>query len=223
MNWLETGEQRPIRRTVLREEVKNYILDAVISGNLKAGDRIIETQVARHLGISQAPVREAIRDLEQMGVVQSEPHRGASVRTLSRRELQEMYAVRALIEGTAGELAAAQATPEFVAQLDELVGRMVAAAQAGDQRQMVTLDVAFHELILERSGNRFLLWVWQLMQPANWTLVTAKIYHPALVALAERHREILAALRSGDGQRAGAVMRRHIEELAAGAVEMARD
>lgn len=200
-------------RTVLREEIKRYLLDTIVRGELKGGDRLIETRVARQLGVSQAPVREAIRDLEQMGVVETEPFRGAVIKTLTGKETRDIYAVRAVLE----ELAARQAVQRLEArdleQLSRLVDDMVSAARAGDQAQFVVLNAAFHEHILRTSGNAFLVKLWALMQPAQWTFVTASVTHRTLVELAERHRAVVEALASRDPERAADAVRRHITEL----------
>ncbi|HBY95342.1 MAG TPA: GntR family transcriptional regulator, partial [Chloroflexi bacterium] len=95
----------PINRRVLREEIKERLMDAILRGSYQPGDRIVETRIAQDFGVSQAPVREAIRDLELMGFVESTPFKGASVRALNRAELGEVYPVRAALEAVAARLA----------------------------------------------------------------------------------------------------------------------
>ena len=94
-----------ISRTVLREQVKDILLQRIVSGELKPGERLVETRIASELGTSQAPVREALRDLELLRLVESEPFRGARVRGFGEAELIEVYPVRAVLE----ELAATEA------------------------------------------------------------------------------------------------------------------
>ena len=95
-----------ISRTVLREQVKDILLHRIVSGDLKPGERLVETRIANELGTSQAPVREALRDLELLRLVESEPFRGARVRGFGEAELIEVYPVRAVLE----EFAAKEAT-----------------------------------------------------------------------------------------------------------------
>ena len=96
-----------VTRIVLREQVKGRLLERILSGELRPGDRLVETRIAQELGTSQAPVREALRDLELLRFVESEPFRGSRVRGISPEELAEIYPVRAALEhGPAAALAA---------------------------------------------------------------------------------------------------------------------
>ena len=91
-----------ISRTVLREQVKDVLLQRIVSGELKPGERLVETRIAQELGTSQAPVREALRDLELLRLVESEPFRGSRVRVFGEEELIEVYPVRAVARGARG-------------------------------------------------------------------------------------------------------------------------
>jgi DNA-binding GntR family transcriptional regulator len=95
-------ETQHLPRIVLSERVKEYIVEAVLNGEMKPGDRIVESSLARHLGVSQAPVREAIRDLVLLGFLESEPYKGTSVRSFTAEELWETYTVRAALESWGG-------------------------------------------------------------------------------------------------------------------------
>ena len=88
-----------VSRPALRDQVKDLLLERLARGEYAPGDRLVETAIARELGVSQAPVREALRDLEQLGLVVHEPHRGCSVRKVSTAELREAFPVRAALEG----------------------------------------------------------------------------------------------------------------------------
>src|SRR5258707_12899843 len=92
---------RPIARRVFREDVKEYLIRAILSGQLKPDERIVETRLAQELGISQGPVREALRDLDLFGFVVSEPFRGARVRQFSPEDIIGIYPIRAAVEGVA--------------------------------------------------------------------------------------------------------------------------
>ena len=92
-------------RSVLADQVKERLLEEIISGRYRPDERIVETQVARELGTSQAPVREALRGLEALGVVEITPFRGARVRRATRRELLEAYVVRSALEELGARLA----------------------------------------------------------------------------------------------------------------------
>src|SRR5579875_958105 len=95
-----------VGRTILREQVRDVLLERIMSGAYPPGSRLVETRIAEELGVSQAPVREALRDLEQLRLVVHESFRGCSVRALSAADLLEAYPVRSALEGLAASLAA---------------------------------------------------------------------------------------------------------------------
>jgi DNA-binding GntR family transcriptional regulator len=208
-----TTEAKPIPRIVLSDRVKEHIIEAVLSGELKPGDRIVESSMARQLGVSQAPVREAIRDLVLLGFLESEPYRGTSVRSFTPEELWETYTVRAALESLAARLAAEHITQADTEALQRILDEMMEAAHQQDQDRLVQLDNHFHEKILQISRNKTLYQLWKTLQFGTWSIVTYRIssYEPAY--LAARHEQLLDALRSGDPERAMHVMQHHIEDM----------
>src|SRR5437764_13607357 len=191
----------PIERRVVRDQVKSYLSDAILRGVYKPGERLVTTRIAQQLGVSQAPVREAIRELELLGLLKSEPFRGASVSQLSTDELIEIYTVRAALEGVAARAAATRLTEDDFAHLAELLGKMLAAAATTDQRGLAEYNVAFHRVIVEASGNRTLINLWNTLQPSTWTLF--KLMHAGheFMEIAARHRADLETLRARDSDR----------------------
>ena len=185
-----------IERRVLRDQVKSYLSDAILRGVYKPGERLIETRIAQQLGVSQAPVREAIRELELLGLLKSEPFRGASVRQLSTDELLEIYPVRAALEGVAARAAVTRLTEDDFAHLSELLGKMLAAAATTDQRGFAEYNVAFHRVIVEASGNSTLINLWNTLQLSTWTLFSVMHSGYDIMELAARHRVVLEALRA---------------------------
>ncbi|HTS14818.1 MAG TPA: GntR family transcriptional regulator, partial [Candidatus Sulfotelmatobacter sp.] len=142
-----------VARSVLADQVRDHLLEGILSGRYPPDSRIVETQVARDLGTSQAPVREALRALEGIGVVEIAPFRGARVRRPTRRELLGAYSVRAALEVLGARLAVPRLTE---ADLDELVeyGRvMEEAARAGDGRAVAEADATFHGRIVALADN----------------------------------------------------------------------
>jgi DNA-binding GntR family transcriptional regulator len=214
----QTGEgvkiSKPVKRQVLRDEIRDYLVDAIISGEFEAGERIIETRVAEDLGVSQAPVREALRDLELMGFVESAPYRGTTVCRPSLDEILAVYPVRAALEASAGRLSATRMTDEHYARLESELAAMIDAAERNDPHGQSVANIAFHQVILEASGNRTLLRLWQMMRLPNWTFVTAVLSGHNLVELARRHQVLIDALRTSDPNVAEEAMRRHIEQAA---------
>jgi DNA-binding GntR family transcriptional regulator len=202
-----------IERRMLRDQVKSYLTDAILRGVYKPGERLIETRIAQQLGVSQAPVREAMRELELLGFLKSEPFRGASVRQLSTEELTEIYTVRAALEGAAAHSAATKLTEDDFARLAELLDKMLTTAAHADQRGFAEHNVEFHRVIVEASGNRTLLNVWNILQPSTWTLFSTMHSGHDLIELAARHRVVIEALRKRDPQRAEQAMHSHLEEI----------
>jgi DNA-binding GntR family transcriptional regulator len=210
-------------RRVFREDVKDFLLDAILSGELKPGDRIVETHIAQRIGVSQGPVREALRDLELFGFVESEPFRGTRVRQTTIDDLVEVYPVRAALEGVAAREATKRITPGTLHDLETCLQAMRDAAGAGDRKTHIESDVQFHRIVVEASGNRMLLNMWQSSRLSGSTTVTVALAHRSLMELADRHIPIITALRNRDPDAAEAAMRGHIEELGRWIVEETRN
>jgi DNA-binding GntR family transcriptional regulator len=196
---------------VLREQVKELILERILNGTYEPGERLVETRIAAELGTSQAPVREALRDLEILRFVESEPFRGARVREVLLEELIEIYPVRAAIEDVAAREAATRLDGD-IENLEAEIDAMHAAADAHDLHAQVEHDVAFHRLIVEASGNSILLETWLSLGIGPRTIVTALRTGLDGHEIAERHRPVLEALRARDPEAAGAAIRRHVEQ-----------
>ncbi len=205
---------KPVKRHVLRDEIRDYLVDAIVNAEFEPGERIIETRIAETLGVSQAPVREALRDLELMGFVESAPYRGTTVCRPSLDEILAVYPVRAALEGSAGRLAATRMTGEHYLRLEEELAAMLEAAGRNDAHAQSVANIAFHQTILEAAGNRTLLRLWQMMRLPNWTFVTSVLSGRNLVELARRHQGLIDALRTGDPNVSEQAMRAHIEEAA---------
>ncbi|WP_052890409.1 GntR family transcriptional regulator [Thermogemmatispora carboxidivorans] len=199
-------------RRVLREDIKEFLIDAIVKGQYRPGERIVESRVAQELGVSQGPVREALRDLELLGFVVSSPYRGTQVRKVSRRDLLELYPIRAALEGVAARAAAMRIDKATLRQLEELLAEMRDAAVRNELHAQTAANIAFHRLIVQAAGNRLLLQYWDSMQLYTTTFVTVAIAQRTPQELAERHQVIIEALRDRDPERAEQVMRRHIEE-----------
>lgn len=203
----------PLKKRVLREEVKSFLADKIMRGEYKPGDRLIETQIAKDLGVSQAPVREAIRDLERMGVIETESYKGTYVRKLSTQDLKNVYVVRAELEGLAIRIAVPQMSAEEVQALEKIAEQMLDAAYAGDVQQQISLDIAFHKAIIGASKNNILDQVWQTVSISHWTYLGTYQYRYEKSQLVLRHQPILDAIRNRDAQKAEELMRIHFLEL----------
>ena len=180
-----------ISRSVLSDQVKDRLLQAILDGRYPPGARIVETRVARELGTSQAPVREALRDLEALGVVETTAFRGARVRRLSVDELLEAFVVRTQLESLAARLAIPRLAEADLDELDGLIGEMREAADAGDYHAEAVADAAFHGRLVELSGNTTLQRVWRTLEPYSRTYITIVAPGADRRAIADHHAPVL--------------------------------
>jgi len=199
-----------VNRTSLRAQVKEILLARIINHEYKPGDRLVELQIAQEFGISQAPVRESLRELEALGFVESEPYRGTRVRAVTKAELTEIYPVRAALEEVAARVAAQRLAGKVEALAAELAA-MHQAAEKGDLYEQVQHDVEFHRLIVEASGNRVLQDVWRSLRIEARTLISALKADIGGHEIAEMHRPVLEALAEGNAEKAGILLRKHVE------------
>ena len=142
-----------IRHLMLGDQIKDYLLTQILEGELAPGERIVETRIARELGISQGPVREALRDLATLGLVDLQPYRGARLRQPSVEEQVEAMRVRGELEAMATREAAGRLTPTQISELRRLNDEMAALAAAGDSHGHAVKNTEFHAIIVEASGN----------------------------------------------------------------------
>jgi DNA-binding GntR family transcriptional regulator len=204
----------PFIRSNLREQIKDVILQRILDGDYEPGARLVETRIAHELGVSQAPVREALRDLEQLGCIVHEPFRGCSVRAFSADELLEAFPVRAALEALAARLAAERISEQELLRLAELLETMREAARRGDAHGQSQANASFHATIVRAARNVTLERQWALLEPFSRTFLTVSRSGLDLLALSERHIPILDALRARDPDAAADAMHRHLMDAA---------
>jgi DNA-binding GntR family transcriptional regulator len=204
---------RALSRSVLADQVKERLLEGILSGHYPPDSRIVETQVARELGTSQAPVREALRGLEAIGVVEIAPFRGARVRRPSRREILEAYAVRFALEALAARLAVPRMTDDDLAGLAACFDQMEASARADDGHGVAEWDARFHGQIVDIAGNAILARLWRSLEPFSRTYLTLVVPGADPQWSAALHAPILEALRSRDPEAVADALRRHFDEV----------
>ncbi len=196
-----------VGRIVLRDQVKAILLERILSGDYVPGDRLVETRIAQELGTSQAPVREALRELELLRFLESAPFRGTWVREVSDAELIEVFPIRAALE----EVAARAAAERLGGDVAALAAEIDAMAGAKDLLTQVEHDTRFHQLIVEASGNARLVEMWSTLQVEARTTITAVATGLSPAEVAELHRPILEALRRRNAKQAGKAIRSHVE------------
>jgi DNA-binding GntR family transcriptional regulator len=208
------NEVEPLEREILSDRVKDRILTWILEGELEPGSRIVETRVARQLGMSQTPVREALRDLATLGFVVTEPYRGSRVRKPTKEEFIQAIEVRAELEALAGRLAASRRSEACLVDMEALYRAMLAAADRGDAHDHAVNNTKFHARIVKSTHNPTLERIWSMLEPFSRTYFTASVPGLDLHWLAVRHRTILDAIRDQDEDGAAEAMRVHAAEAA---------
>lgn len=204
-----------------RDFVRNRIREAILSGEFHPGEHLNEVDMAVRFGVSATPVREAFRELEQTGLIVVVPHRGAVVRSLTHRDLAEMYSLRAHLEHLAVRLALPRMSAGDFEELERLIDEMEQEARADRVSSMVEVDVAFHRLIMERADHGLLLRTWEQIHPSQWTYLTVRVLSAkGPLYIAQRHRPLLEVLRQGRGPEAEEAMANHIDEIGVEALEV---
>jgi phosphonate utilization transcriptional regulator len=199
-----------IRRTeTLTSLVRKELERMIVSGELKAGDRLNESALADRLGVSRGPIREACRGLEQSRLVEVVVNRGTFVRQISLQDALDIYDVRSALFGVAGETLAERITPSQLAILADLVEAMARAAD--DIDAYYPLNVEFHAKLVEFSGNVRLTATYRSLAQELHLFRRRGLVSEGSMAVSNReHRAILDALARRDGARAGTLMREHI-------------
>jgi DNA-binding GntR family transcriptional regulator len=203
-----------VSRSVLSDQVKDRLLGAILDGRFPPGSRIVETRAAREFGTSQAPVREALRDLEAVGVVEITPFRGARVRQPSTSELLEAFVVRSELECLGIRLAVPRLDEADLDALQSDFDLMRRAAAVRDVHAEAAADTAFHGRLVELAGNATLVQVWRRLEPSSRTYITLMASADRL-AIADLHGPILDALRRRDVDLAMEAVRCHFIEVEA--------
>jgi DNA-binding GntR family transcriptional regulator len=208
-----------IQPRVLRQEVLSALRTAILANEIKAGSRLLEAEVAVRMGVSRAPVREAIRHLEQEGLVEFFPHRGAVVVGLPEAEIDAIYELRAIIEGRAMANACGSVGQAELDRLEALIVDMRAELKKGDVEAIAEIDLRFHGLIVEWSGLTLLRHIWSSLDGLVRLRSYQALDRPGRTAqyflknAASSHDVLVAALRSGDPAKAAEAARQHVLEV----------
>ena len=202
-------------RTSMREQAKEVILRRIADGTLQPGQRIVEGDLTRDLQVSNIPVREAIRELTAIGVLASAHHKGAWVRVISVVETIDALHVKAALEPKA-VLLAGDRLQQRSRELRESIAGIVAAAQRQDFTAYQEYNQRFHRTIVEASGNRLLIKLWEsLAFEIRTSFIMTYISEQDPVAIAKEHTHIADAIEAGDYQEAASLLARHADSLVA--------
>ncbi|MEM7709392.1 MAG: GntR family transcriptional regulator [Pseudomonadota bacterium] len=187
------------------------IRDRILSGGIRPGDRLREVELAETLGLSRTPVREAIKRLEQDGLIHHEAHRGAVVATLDNQSISELYLIREVLEGTAARLAAQHASAAEIAALEHLLSTQPPEAEDLDAAEASRRNAVFHGAIGHAAHNRFLLKSMDGLTNSLALLGPTTLAEPGRITEAMgEHRSILSAIAARDPEAAETAARAHI-------------
>jgi DNA-binding GntR family transcriptional regulator len=204
---MKVGPNAPPPLAAVRERVREQLREHIISGRLRPGDRLVERDLALQFGVSRGPVREAISTLQSEGLVVVESPRRVAVRKLSRTDVEELFDIREALEVLACGLAAGRASQQDLRLLEWLLADTARDIEAGRLSRAADRSAGFHEQIIVLAGNALLSSIlhplenrlrWLFRQNEDWT------------RLMHEHEDLLAAIVSGDRERARECSLRHV-------------
>ncbi len=206
------GDHPPLARNA-SVAATELIREAIVDGRLEPGRRLKEEELARELGISRTPIREALLVLQTEGLVESSPNRGSFVRSYGAEDLRDMYDLRALLEGHAARLAATRLTDGGLRRLDESCDRFEQVAEAHDLQGLVRVNAGFHDVIIDAAGSARLASMVRAVIVLPLVFRSYIWYSPEQVRIsAHYHRQITRALVAREPDRAELIMKEHVFE-----------
>lgn len=207
------NKRRLPKRLLLHQEVGQYIKEAILSGELKPGERIVETRLAQDLGVSQAPVREAIRELEFSGLIEQKPYMGTFVKKIELQDIRQFYEIRSALEKVGAECACDAMSDEQCEELGHILFAMEESARDRDVSRYVKEDALFHDKIIESADNDLLCKLWEQCNIRAWLFVGTNLAGHDLPYLASRHRLIYENLLARNKEKLRTSVEAHLKEL----------
>lgn len=203
-----SADSAPINRNCMHDRIRWTILERIMEGVYQPGERLKELALAKEFKVSQAPVREALRKLEAIGVLQSEPYRGTRVRGFSPAELRDAYQLRGILEQSAAEFLR-DFPEENVRYLEQEFAAMRAAVAAGDLNAVAWHNRNFHRSIVEQCTNGEIIRAWRSLGVCMRARVNVQRRIEELPTAILSHQGIIDALRARDFTGAGRLLREH--------------
>ena len=186
-----------IRKEKYSNQVCQYIQDKILSGEYPDGYRLVETKIAKDFGISQSPVREALRVLEVMGLVETKPYIVCYVRAIDERGLQQVFDLRSLLECFAASTGICNLREDDINYMKNILEQMEDAAIKQNKTDLVEDDVEFHSVVVSAADNPILERIWKLVGATQWTTLTINS-HKDLRYFPESHKALLEYAKACD-------------------------
>lgn len=205
---INTNEYLP-----LRDVVFNTLRDAILTGKLVPGERLMENQLAEKLGVSRTPVREALRMLELENLVELVPRKGAQVLDMSEKDIVNILEVRSALEGLATSVACKKMTKEDLQQLKNTEVDFEKAVAENDVERFVDIDEDFHDMIFAATENDKLIYIFRNLriQLYRYRMAHAKSNETSMSTIVAHHRSIIRAIENRDAEEGAAIAQSHIK------------
>ena len=205
---INTNEYLP-----LRDVVFNTLRDAILTGKLVPGERLMENHLAEKLGVSRTPVREALRMLELENLVELVPRKGAQVLDMSEKDITNILEVRSALEGLATSLACKKMTKEELKQLKSMEVDLEKAVADNDVEHFVDIDEDFHDLIFAATENDKLISIFRNLriQLYRYRMAQAKNNETSMSTIVAHHRSIIRAIENHDAEEGASIAQGHIK------------
>lgn len=195
----------------LRKKVFDQLQNDILNGKYRPGDNLIETRLSEELGVSRTPIREAIRQLELEGLVQSIPNKGAVVKGISAQDIQDIYTIRMLIEGLAARWAAEKITPEELEELREALELEEFYTMKNDTEHLLKFDSKFHDIIFRASKSKPLMHTLSTFHHYVQSARNASFSSPGRAHnVLKEHKAIFDAIADRDPERAERLTTEHV-------------
>lgn len=204
----------PVAPPRLVDSALTAVRSSILDGRIRPGERLLEVELARQLGISRGPLREALQLLEKDGIIYSLPRRGKFVQQLDLTTVDEVYSLRKVLEAFAVERVVVDRRPEDLTMLEAALGPMREAAEAGDVRLVARRDIEFHQTIIKSAHHSLLTAAWRDNVSGKMHVllnITEKTHRP-LDDVLSRHASIIEGLRTGTRHAVTDLIRSHIDD-----------
>ena len=199
----------------LRQKIATALREAILSGELRPGQPLVEMTLASQLGVSRAPLREALQSLSKDGLIETVPYRGTTVRTLSRKDVEEIYSLRGLHEGFAIQRITERGRNEDVTKLRAICKEMQRAAEAKDYKRLNIFDDTFHHTVIELAEHDMLMGIWnQLSMRVRQIMSLRNQLNQDPMEVALNHPPLVDAIAAGKADKAVAMIQEHVASAA---------
>lgn len=224
MAKVEGEDSLAMNSSSLRSKVFSQIENDILNGKYKPGDNLIETKLSEELGVSRTPVREAIRQLELEGLVQTIPNKGAIVKGITLRDVEDIYTIRMMIEGLAARWAAQKITDGELAELKEAVELEEFYTIKNDSEHLMMFDSRFHDIIFKASKSKPLMHMLRTFHHYVQRARNISMSSPERARMVlEEHRQILEAIESRNAEKAEMLTYQHVRNASENVLKHLKD